>query len=199
MQPAFRAEVIDLRQEDSNISATSTECNDLGALHRHLLGFDNEQQTVSRVLLIETVPQPGQAAADHLREQLKCFGIEDDFFKKHYALGPNFTSNEKNIKIFQLPTALAPEDLWHIDYFELYTWHSHCDNSTDVEELYCEGDGEAIPYGKMSNQQVQMHKWKARDMGRLLVAPRKCSYWSRPRGAAWDGKFPTSDRLPSRE
>jgi hypothetical protein len=182
----FRAEIIEFRRDDQRkITGTSAfhVSRDIDTLRNHLDHMRLKAEPLNRVLILETL-----GITAELNELLtKTYGIEDSFFAEHHTIGPKFVPDEARIKVFQLPTALAPEDRWHVDFFELYSWH--CSAATAEAAVSQEG-GVPLPCGN----RAQVHKWKAQDQGLLLVVPTKCSYWSRRRdddpdnnNSPWDG------------
>ena len=188
----FRVDIIELYLEEGKIKSKLTleGCTGIDKLRNHI---EAPQGPRYRILLVEARSQlnVGSDASPLEKLLIDEIKVDTDFFREHHTLGPKFTSDEDNIEIFQLPTALAPEDRWHIDFFELYTWH--CKDAVKTVALLNEGEGVPMPSGKTRYRKVQAHKWKTDEKGWLLVAPRKCSYWSREKfngdGKGWDGRL----------
>lgn len=108
-------------------------------------------------------------------------GMSGDIFERHQWSQTTFRFNEV-INCPRLPTTARPKRSFSLEYFELWqvhkTNHEAFDrhNPTTVE---CASTG----------RQIQCYKWmKSPERGWLLVAPRKCSFWSRREGNGWKGK-----------
>ncbi|KAK2615358.1 hypothetical protein N8I77_002120 [Diaporthe amygdali] len=105
-------------------------------------------------------------------------GVSGDIFERHQWSQTTFRFNEV-INCPRLPTTTRPRSFFSLEYFELWqvgvTDHKIFDrhNPSTVE---CVSTG----------RQIQCYKWmKSPERGWLLVAPRKCSFWSRKNGDGW--------------
>ncbi|POS70207.1 hypothetical protein DHEL01_v211402 [Diaporthe helianthi] len=114
-----------------------------------------------------------------LQKQLTSeLGVSKDIFKRHEWSQTTFRFNEV-INCPRLPTTARPRRSFSLEYFELwhvdksnYAWFN-CHNPTTVK---CGSTG----------RQIQCYKWmKSRRCGWLLIAPRKCSFWSKRDGDGW--------------
>lgn len=109
------------------------------------------------------------------------FGMSVDIFERHKWSQTTFRFNE-TINCPRLPTTARPRKSFSLEYFELWQLdgqdHKLFDrhNPTTVECV-------------STKRQIQCYRWmKSPDRGWLLVAPRKCSFWSKQDGDGWKGK-----------
>lgn len=107
-------------------------------------------------------------------------GASQDIFKRHRWRQTTFRFNEV-INCPRLPTTARPRRSFSLEYFELW----------QVEETNHEAFDRHNPMTvkcASTQRQIQCYKWmKSPGRGWLLVAPRKCSFWSRQEEDGWKG------------
>ncbi|ORY67573.1 uncharacterized protein BCR38DRAFT_160158 [Pseudomassariella vexata] len=118
----------------------------------------------------------------------EALGVPEDFFRVHSREHTNFNSTEV-IRCPRLPTAQSLDRRFSLEHFELWTYlgapeklRGHC---LKTNKHLNPGDVGYTMTCKSTKRQIQCHKWKSRG-GWLLVAPRKCSFWSRTTRNGWD-------------
>lgn len=108
-------------------------------------------------------------------------GVSGEVFKRHQWSQTTFRFNEV-INCPRLPTTARPRRSFSLEYFELW----------QVEEANREAFDRHTPSTVecvSTKRQIQCYKWmKSPERGWLLVAPRKCSFWSKQNGEGWTGK-----------
>lgn len=137
-----------------------------------------------RLLIVETdIKNPNfQGLKNQLTSEL---GVSEDIFERHEWSQTTFRFNEV-INCPRLPTTSRPRRSFSLEYFELWHVQSKTNrawfNRHTPTTVRCESTG----------RQIQCYQWmESRDNGWLLVAPRKCSFWSKQDGDGWKGKSPT--------
>jgi hypothetical protein len=133
-----------------------------------------------RLFIIETTID--DTTFPELRELLNTkLGVSRDIFQRHQWSQTTFRFNEV-INCPRLPTTARPRRVFSLEYFELWQV-GH--NNREVLDHYNPVTVECISTGR----QIQCYKWmKSPERGWLLVAPRKCSFWSRQDSGGWTGK-----------
>jgi len=91
----------------------------------------------------------------------------------------------------------APKERWHLDFFQL----SDYIGPTEKLQFRCPVTSKQLRPGdagltfkcSATSRQLQLHEWKTRrvepgntDPGWLIIAPRRCSYWSSLSNGGWD-------------
>lgn len=105
-------------------------------------------------------------------------GVSRDIFKRHQWSQTTFRFNEV-INCPRLPTTARPRRAFSLEYFELWQVEDEAFDRHNPITVQCAATG----------RQIQCYKWmKSPDRGWLLVAPRKCSFWSSQNGDGWKGK-----------
>lgn len=86
----------------------------------------------------------------------------------------------------RLPTAnIRPRSQFSLEYFELWDVQDDDMHFGDLLNVQMSvGTVECVA----TDRQIQCHKWIKRP-GWLLIAPRKCSFWSRKHESGWDGEL----------
>jgi hypothetical protein len=172
------------------------ECSTVSELEKVFEGFE-QTPDARRIYIVERSNSSSteEQTSSH-RSSVKSvltarLGISDEFFSEHDTQGPIFTSDENRIRPLTLPTSLRPEEIWHLNFFETWDYTDPIQNlqwtCPITERRHWPGDDHSTALCIDTHRQLQFHNWDSRD-GCLVIAPRKCSYWSRTRGSGWDGK-----------
>ena len=133
-----------------------------------------------RLFIIETAIN--NTTFHQLRESLHTkLGVSRDIFDRHQWSQTTFRFNEV-INCPRLPTAARPRRSFSLEYFELWQVGEKNHEAFDLHNpitVECASTG----------RQIQCYKWmKSPERGWLLVAPRKCSFWSKGDGDGWNGR-----------
>lgn len=149
----------------------------------HLQDFLDNGTTTSnerRLYLVETAID--KTTFPKLESILSAkLGMSGDIFKRHQWSQTTFRFNE-TINCPRLPTTTRPRTSFSLEYFEL--WHVNNTNN----EIFDHHNPSTVECAS-TGRQIQCYKWmKSRKRGWLLVASRKCSFWSRQDGDGWKGK-----------
>lgn len=110
-------------------------------------------------------------------------GVPHHAFKKHRWSHTTFQFNE-TIDCPRLPTLTRPRKLFSMEYFELwqvlYPW--------GPSHTLLRSQGPTTVKCTATGRDIQCYRWKSPDRGWLLIAPRKCSFWSEKTADGWTGK-----------
>lgn len=107
-------------------------------------------------------------------------GVPASLFQAH-RWNQTISHFTEAINFPRLPTAINPRLRFSLEYFELWEvrddelFSYHMQTASTIE---CAATG----------RQIQCHKWIKRP-GWLLIAPRKCSFWSKGHSSGWNGKI----------
>lgn len=116
-------------------------------------------------------------------------GMSGDIFKRHQWSQTTFRFNE-TINCPRLPTTTRPRRSFSLEYFEL--WHVNNLNNEPFDR-----HNPSTVECAFTGRQIQCYKWmKSRKRGWLLVASRKCTFWSRQDGDGWKGKSKSLSATP---
>lgn len=184
----LRASVIDFKFDSLSKSETSqrlerfTGRDSLKKLTQ-FLDKTSESNTTSkrrRLFIIETAIN--EETYPELEELLTAkLGVSQDIFKRHRWSQTTFRFNEV-INCPRLPTTARPRRSFSLEYFEL--WQVEKTN----HEVFDRHNPMTVECAS-TQRQIQCYKWmKSPGRGWLLVAPRKCSFWSKQDGDGWKGK-----------
>lgn len=134
-----------------------------------------------RLFIIETECATDSSVFKDLRRQLRAkLGVSKDIFRRHRWSQTTFRFNEV-INCPRLPTTTRPKRAFSLEYFELW---QVAETDRHVFDYHNPGTVECVSTGR----QIQCYKWiKETDRGWLMVAPRKCSFWSKQHGDGWTG------------
>lgn len=110
--------------------------------------------------------------------------MSEDIFERHQWSQTTFRFNEV-INCPRLPTTARPRRSFSLEYFELWQLDKTDHETFDLFDRQNPTTVECVS----TKRQIQCYKWmKSLDRGWLLVAPRKCSFWSKQDGDGWKGK-----------
>lgn len=183
----LRASILEFRSvagvETSRELKRCTGRNSLAQLEQ-FLDEPSESTTTSkerRLCIVETAID--KTKFPKLQSLLTAkLGMSRDIFERHQWSQTTFRFNEV-INCPRLPTTARPRRSFSLEYFELW----QVETNHEAFDRYNPSTVECIATGR----QIQCYKWmKSPHRGWLLVAPRKCSFWSRQTGDGWKGKSP---------
>lgn len=150
---------------------------------------DRDASQKRRLFLIKHPPIEDRKSIDRLQCLLQSqLGVPASLFQAH-RWNQNISRFTEAINFPRLPTAISPRKRFSLEYFELWeVMHNeylshHVQTARTVE---C----------AVTGRQIQCHKWIKRP-GWLLIAPRKCSFWSRKHDSGWNGET-LQDSMPSK-
>lgn len=134
-----------------------------------------------QLLIIET--PINETTFQGLEEQLNsALGVSEDIFKRHQWSQTTFRFSEV-INCPRLPTTARPRTSFSLEYFELW----HVDDKENLK--WFNRYNPTTVRCASTERQIQCYHWtESRGNGWLLVAPRKCSFWSKQDGDGWKGK-----------
>lgn len=151
---------------------------------RQYLNEPKESTTSSerRLFIIETAIN--ETTYQELEKLLASeLGMSGDTFERHKWSQTTFRFNE-TINCPRLPTTARPRRSFSLEYFEL--WQVVGDTNQEFFDRHNPSTVECASTGR----QIQCYKWmKSPERGWLLVASRKCSFWSKQNGDGWTGKW----------
>lgn len=134
-----------------------------------------------RLFIVKHPPIEDKASTARLRQVLQNqLGVPAGFFQAHRwnQIISRFT---EVINFPRLPTAISPRSRFSLEYLELW---EVLDDEPFGHHMKTAGTVECVATGR----QIQCHKWVERP-GWLLIAPRKCSFWSRKHQSGWNGEY----------
>ncbi|KAK3313644.1 hypothetical protein B0H66DRAFT_357648 [Apodospora peruviana] len=166
------------------------------------LAASSSSPNLQRIILVEwaatlgdaaaAAPPPPQPRRHSIRGVLETkLGIPVEVFQEHASHGLGFEPRENQIIKSYLPTARPAEESWCIT---LYTLLEYTGTAKDLQfpcpltrRILCPGDAGLTLVCDATERQLQLHKWRAREQRWLIIAPRKCSYWSKrnDNGVGW--------------
>ncbi|KAK4218619.1 hypothetical protein QBC37DRAFT_412093 [Rhypophila decipiens] len=165
------------------------ECRSSEDLKRYLATYDHSRPDVLRRIFIvewsEGGPIIGDAQPNTLRHVLETeLQVPSDVFSEHASqgVGSLFEPQELDIINPYLISTCAPERRFSIGFFDLWEYIGETEAlqtpCPETHRMFVPGDAGLTLMCGFTERQLQFHKWKARK-GWLVIAPRKCSYWSR--------------------
>ncbi|KAM7203540.1 hypothetical protein V8F33_002160 [Rhypophila sp. PSN 637] len=165
------------------------ECRSSEDFKRYLATYDHSRPDVLRRIFIvewsEGGPIIGDAQPDTIRHVLeKELHVPADLFSEHasHGVGSLFEPQELDIINPFLISTSEPERRFSIGFFDLWEYTGETEAlmtpCPETHRMLVPGDAGLTLMCRDTERQLQFHKWKTRK-GWLVIAPRKCSYWSR--------------------
>lgn len=141
-----------------------------------------EMASQKRCLLVVKHPSiEDLTSLPQLRRVLQIqMGVPASLFQAH-RWTQTISRFTEAINFPRLPTAINPRSRFSLEYFELW---EVLDNEMFSYHLQMASTIECAATGR----QIQCHKWIKRP-GWLLIAPRKCSFWSKKHHSGWNGEI----------
>lgn len=138
-----------------------------------------------RLFLVET-PSPDHKSRlwpswkilNRLQSKLN---VPPSVFEIHKWNETTFHFNE-TINCTRLPTVCDPRRRFSIEYFELWQVKNH-----NLFSRHMRDATSSLVTCAATKRDIQCHRWSQKHEW-LLLAPRKCSFWSAKNGDGWNGE-----------